>query len=84
MNQLKTTVPLVISALEQDGYVLHEHGKEKLKKHFSIDPILHDVLIFHSSVSLTTHPLYHDSHIILQDKVCVFHCCTNEYSDTYM
>ena len=70
VNQLKTTVPLVISALEQDGYVLCEHSHERLEKHFSVDPILPDVLTFHSSVSLTDHPLYLDSHIILQDKVC--------------
>lgn len=73
VNQLKTTVPFVITLLKQDGYVLHsEHSCAKLEKQFSVDPILLDVLVFHSSVTLTDHPLHRDSLIILQDKVCSF------------
>ena len=69
MNQLKTSVASVITLLEKDGFVLCDHGCEKLHTHFSIDPILQDVFVFHSSVNMTDHPLYHDSRIILQDKV---------------
>lgn len=74
VNQLKASVASVIAVLEQDGYILHNHGTESLNNHhFSIDPILPDVLVFHSSVALTDHRLYQDYQIILQDKVSLFY-----------
>ena len=69
VNTLKTTLTSVITRLEQEGYVHHDCYCKGLEKHFSVDPILPNVLAFHSSVTLTDHPLYRDSHIILQDKV---------------
>ena len=69
INTLKTTLTSVITWLEQEGYVHHDCYCEGLEKHFSVDPVLPNVLAFHSSVTLTDHPLYRDSHIILQDKV---------------
>ena len=68
INLLKVDVPLVIAAFKEDGYVLSNDGTMD-RDNFSIDPILPDVLRFHPLAPLTTHPLYHNSHIILQDKV---------------
>ena len=70
MNLLKTSVESVITRLEQDGYVLRDPSVVRMMKQFSIDSLLPDVLVFHSSASLSDHPLCLDSHIILQDKVC--------------
>lgn len=84
VNVLKTTLTSVITRLEHDGYVHHDCYCEGLEKYFSVDPIIPDVLAFHSSVTLTDHPLYCDSHIILQDKVkstCIYvHTLYMEFS----
>lgn len=58
--------------MKLDGYIQEElshHDMVTEERVFSIDHHLSDVLVFHSSVTLTSHPLYHNSHIILQDKV---------------
>ena len=70
MNKLKTDIASVITLLEQDGYILCDHGSTTLQTHFSIDPILSDLMVFHPSVTLTDTMLYRNSHLILQDKVC--------------
>ena len=70
INLLKVDVSTVIATLKTDGYVLSNDGTLD-HNHFSIDPILNDVLQFHPLAPLTTYQLYHNSHIILQDKVCV-------------
>jgi putative methyltransferase len=68
VNLLKSDVGTVIAKLKEDGYILCEHGCGSMRNNFSLDPILSDVLVFHPSVSLTDHPLYCASHLILQDK----------------
>ncbi|CAI8051336.1 28S rRNA (cytosine-C(5))-methyltransferase [Geodia barretti] len=69
VNLLKSDVSLVIAAFNEDGYLLCDERCGALEhNNFSIDPILPDVLKFHPLAPLTTHPLYRDSHIILQDK----------------
>ena len=78
VNQLKADVASVITVLQKDGYVLNNHGTEQLENHFSNDPILPDVFRFHSSVTLTSHQLCQDYHIILQDRVSFFQ---GEYHD---
>ena len=70
VNLLKSDVNSVIATLSEDGYVLCEHGSGTVeKKHFSIDPLLPDVLKFHPFTPLTNHPLHLSAQIILQDKV---------------
>ena len=80
VNLLKSDVSLVIAAFKEDGYLLCDERCGALEhNNFSIDPILPDVLKFHPLAPLTTHPLYRDSHIILQDKVSPCFTCSLAY-----
>ena len=74
VNLLKTTIDEVISKLRGDGF-RYTTNHPMSAKEFSIDHHLSDVVVLHSSVDLSSHPLYQNSHIILQDKVLYILFC---------
>lgn len=74
VNTLKTCCDDAIDYFKRQGFSYQGRASslEDLRvlkgKHFLLDPLLPELLVFPAHTDLHEHPLYHAGHLILQDK----------------
>ncbi|XP_073931812.1 28S rRNA (cytosine-C(5))-methyltransferase isoform X1 [Castor canadensis] len=74
VNTLKTCLEDAIDYFKRQGFSYQGRASsladlQALKgKHFLLDPLLPDLLVFPAQTDLHEHPLYHAGHLVLQDK----------------
>ncbi|KAM5229325.1 28S rRNA (cytosine-C(5))-methyltransferase isoform 2-T2 [Ctenodactylus gundi] len=74
VNTLKTCPDDAIDYFKRQGFSYQgrasspEDFRALKGKHFLLDPLLPELLVFPAQMDLHEHPLYHAGHLILQDK----------------